>query len=310
MDPIDLALLAPAKQCNQACPRCVITEVFREPVRQFDLGPGDYVRFVSDFVDAGLEVRSASFLGYEPTLPESWPYVEAVFAYAKKTGIRRSLVTNGMLLSKREERLRDLDPHQIAVSFDGASAEVHDQKRGLPGAFETSLASLRRFLRNAPDLANRVEVTSTLFDERNVESLLRMPALLRGLGIRHWLLSLALSRDGDRVEHVAITDARRWLIALVSEARRVGVRPTAVELGTLFDNVDGLHVVRSRSLGRLFRLDPTGAIRTGDELMEIYDPVNVAHWNPKLGSAVDALGLRTPAQPPNETIPRPSLTCS
>ena len=292
MEPISLALLAPARRCNQACPRCAITEVFREPVRRFDLGPDDYVRFVASFVDSGIALRSVGFLGYEPTLPESWPYVEAVFNYARDRGIRRSFVTNGMLLAKRTKSVLTLDPQQIAVSLDGGTAEIHDRWRGLPGAFEASLTSLRRFLDKAPRLVSRVEIASTLHDAATADSLLGLPCLLRQLGIRRWLLSLALTRTGVAISHVT-GDVRQWLAALVREAERHGVRPVAVDLkdGSLFGGIPGLQVVKTGSLERTLRLDPSGGVRTGDALMEAYDHSRVVQWSPEDARALEALRL-------------------
>ena len=48
-----------------------------------------------------------------------------------------------MLLHKHVDRVVRLDPQRIGVSLDGATAEVNGRIRGLPGAFEATVASVR-----------------------------------------------------------------------------------------------------------------------------------------------------------------------
>ena len=108
--PAILTFVAPARRCNQRCPRCYLTEVSHEPVSAIGLSPEDYVRFVSDFVDAAIPILTVNFQGYEVTLPESWPYVEAVFGYAAQHNLPRAFVTNGMLLHKWTDRVLALEP--------------------------------------------------------------------------------------------------------------------------------------------------------------------------------------------------------
>ena len=194
---LSLTLLAPADRCNQACPACFITEVAREPVHRFDLSPEDYAQFVSDFVESEHDIQTVSFAGYEVTLPAAWPYVEAAFSVAIRHGLRRSFITNGMLLSKWTDRIDALDLHQITVSLDGATAAENDRLRGLPGAFGATVRSVTRFAEAAPRFRSRLVVASCLYDDANVASLEEMPRLLASLGIRGWTLS-AVARSSNR----------------------------------------------------------------------------------------------------------------
>ena len=200
--PVEMTFLAPADRCNQSCPACAITEVVGEPVQRFELSPQHYSRFVECFVEAEIPILTVSFQGYEVTLPRSWPYVEAVFRVAQKHGLRRFFVTNGMLLHKWTDRILDLDVGRINVSLDGATSEVNDPIRGLPGAFEATLQSMRTFLSRAPRYRSRLVVGSIVHDETNFRSLFGMPALLRSLGLSRWVLGFGLARIEGRVHPV------------------------------------------------------------------------------------------------------------
>ena len=202
LPPVVLTFLAPAERCNQRCPNCYITEVVDEPVRSFELSPADYARFFDQFVEAGIPILSTKFQGYEVTLPRSWPYLEAVFQRAQALGVRRTFITNGMLLSRWTKRIRALGVSRLSVSLDGASAEINDRFRGLVGAFAATAKSLARFLDEAPEYADRVAVASVLRDEDGDSfcSLVNMPRLLRTLGVGHWVLSVEYGIADDRIK--------------------------------------------------------------------------------------------------------------
>ena len=287
MDPalapsIVATFLAPATQCNQRCPRCAITEVFREPVHEFDLLPEHYVQFLEGFRNAGVPIAMTCFQGYEVTLPRSWPYVEAVFGFAKRHGIRRSFVTNGMLLHKRTDRILDLQPHRIAVSLDGSSAHINDRIRGLAGAFESTVRSLQSFIQAAPDFRQRLAVVSILYPT-NLESLLAMPTLLRRLGVSHWILGFELEAVGTSVRPALSPDTlAKKLKELQTASRKAGL---ACHVGDEFDYLSTARDARSLESHHVsdpdfwFRLDPRGHVRIGHEIAEPWNP-SYRRWDP------------------------------
>ena len=158
----------------------------------------DYARFVECFVEAGIDVRAITFQGYEVTLPASWPYLEATFTVGQRFGLRRSFITNGMLLHKWTNRIVSLAPHRITVSIDGSSSEVNDPIRGIRGAFRATTMSVRRMLGSAPKLGPRLAIASTLFGEENYASLLGVPVLARELGVTRWMVSAAATYEDGK----------------------------------------------------------------------------------------------------------------
>ena len=283
-----LTFLAPAAQCNQHCPQCII-DLAGEPVRDFALEPQDYSRFVEGFVAAGLPVRAVTFQGFEVTLPASWKYLEAVFAVAVRHRIRRSFITNGMLLHKWVERIRALDPHRITVSVDGATPEVNDPIRGLDGAFVATMGSVGKTLAQAPELAARFAVASTLYGDENYESLLSMPTVVGALGIPHWMVSAAATYEGGRHRIAASQEEtlerfQRLEQAAVAAGLRFHVND---ELGQFRSSVRGSAIKRVPEPLRLLRLDPSGGIRAGEDILDAWDENQVRRWDPRKDDPVD-----------------------
>ena len=290
--PVALTFIAPAEQCNQRCPACILDQA-EEPVSRFDLTPGDYVAFVEHFVNSEVPILTLSFQGYEVTLPRSWPYLESVFSLAKRHRMRRSFVTNGMLLARFADRLDDLSPDRIAVSLDGASPPPNDRLRGLPGAFDATTRSVRRFLRAVPRLRDRVIVLSTLYDEENVRSLIEMPRLLRDMGVSQWMVSsgLQMSQDTAAPAH-EIARLRTWFAQLRDAAAEEGVRfHVSDEFGLLErEDREQLSARRVFNLDFLYRLDPTGGIRVGSEILKPWKQSHVRQWHPSSDDAVEVSG--------------------
>ena len=284
--PVVLALLAPAERCNQRCPACIL-EGAGEPVTRFALPPSAYALFLRQFADAKIVVRSVSFQGFEVTLPGSWPYVEATFSTAQRLAIPRSFVTNGMLLHRWTDRIVALEPQRISVSLDGADAETHDPLRGLPGAFEATVASVRRFQAGAPSLTPILAVLSTLVVGRNHRSLLRMPSLLRELGIPRWGVGWQLDyRSGRLDSHAPMVEVTVALAELKDAADEAGIDFHVSDDFGAFDGMDRgrLRARRPFNLDFVYRFDPLGHVRSGREMQGPWS-ADAPRWDP---TGVDA----------------------
>ena len=295
--PALLTFLAPADRCNQRCPACILDQI-ADPVTRFDLEPSHYARFLFQFATAEVPILSVSFLGYEVTLPRSWPFVEAVFGTAKNLGLRRSFVTNGMLLDRWTQRIEELDPQRIMISVDGATPEINDVLRGIRGAFEATFASIRRFLEQAPRFASRLTVNSTVYDHANFCSLLDMPKVVRQSGISQWTISCGLRVENGTAHHVLDTPTLRDWFAQLREAAEAEDLDFHVsdEFGLL--QAEDREPVKARDVFNpdfLYRLDPTGGIRTGLDILRPWDESTVRRWNPGTDDAVQASGYRATA---------------
>ena len=295
--PIALTFLAPADRCNQSCPACIIDRV-GEPTRSFELSPDDYVLIVRQILEADVPILSIAFQGYEVTLPRSWPYVEAVFEEANRHNLRKSFITNGMLLHKWTDRIQTLQPDRITVSLDGADPEINDPIRGLDGAFHATTSSLRRFIEAAPDLRERLKVTSTLFDDANADSLRRMPALLRELGIPLWSITVELHLVNGREQPAQpLPTLQRWIEPLRGAADAGGID---IQITDLFGFLgeDGTETTERKLYGANFlvRVEPAGFVRVGEEIIEAFDPENARRFHPGAQHILDVIDYRPRAE--------------
>ena len=297
--PALLTFLAPAERCNQRCPACLL-EAMGEPITDFALGPADYARFLRQFLNAKVPVLSVAFQGYEVTLPASWPYVESVFEVAKDHDVRRGFVTNGMLLHKWTDRLLALDPQHVTISLDGACPEENDRLRGLTGAFDATVRSVRRTLAQAPRFAERMVVASTVYDEANMRSLLEMPTLLQKLNVHRWAVGWALKKDGDVARSVHDRNVVfQWLSALKDAADKADILfHTADDFGMLGES--DRQALRARSVYNrsfLYRLDPRGYVRTGESLLDGWSAEKAQRWDPATDDAVEVVDYWAKAEP-------------
>ncbi len=191
-----LTFVIPAFEgCNLACPYCYIDQRGEDDL-QNTLWAGDYSQFVRQ-VMSSRPVASVCIQGYEPLLPDTFPYTRVILATGKWLGIPTSIVTNGTYLAERVEELRVLAPARLSVSLDAANAETHDRQRGKVGAFEATVDGLRKAAPVLPATTELV-VTSVLIPKRR-RQLDAMPALLKELGVKRWVVTALLRvRDDNK----------------------------------------------------------------------------------------------------------------
>ena len=131
---IAVTFVVPAPNgCNLACSFCAIRARGEARPEDDRIGQDDYVAFLRAAA-ANYQVGVASVQGYEPLLPESWSYTQAILETARELGLRTALVTNGTNLRQYADQLRALGLDSLTVSVDSADPQEHPdtgfQKRG------------------------------------------------------------------------------------------------------------------------------------------------------------------------------------
>jgi MoaA/NifB/PqqE/SkfB family radical SAM enzyme len=289
--------------CNLKCSFCLIRQ--RQEITETHLLPKDLVRFIREAAQQA-PIFALALQGYEPLLPESLPYTQAILGTGQFLNLPTTLVTNGVGLVDSVDLLRTLSPTKIAISLDATKADIHDRIRGVAGAWSATVAGIRR-ARDVLAPQTRLAVASVLMPTRR-HYLDGMPALLREIGIDRWIVSplLRVSNDkaGGLVSHR--TELFRDLLLLHTEAGRAGIRLTIDDefglLGhdtacTLLPSLQALHVRRLPPNVELFRLTPGGQCSAGiDVLKQIAS--DTPRWRPGAMHAGDFLEmLRTRAEP-------------
>lgn len=116
-------------ECQAHCLHCYASSPRPLPN---ELTTAELKALIDEIVAMG--VFNITFSGGEPTLRKD---LEELISYTADQSLKPVLITNGALLDKKMiERLTAAGLLGIQISLDGATAEVHDHFRGLPGLFD------------------------------------------------------------------------------------------------------------------------------------------------------------------------------
>ncbi|MEE8469166.1 MAG: PqqD family peptide modification chaperone [Planctomycetota bacterium] len=162
--------------CNLRCTQCYADSFGPLKSKTGELTTGE-LRSLLEEIKA-LGAHTVTFSGGEPLLrPDMLELVE----YAGETlGLRVKMNSNGTLLLAPGtiERLVPVLA-ELQVSFDGATAEIHDAVRG-KGSFESSKRGIRAFLEAGGE--HNLLLNMTLM-RANIETAHDLPVLAKALGV-------------------------------------------------------------------------------------------------------------------------------
>lgn len=290
---VAVTFVVPAENgCNMSCSFCAIRARAEAKPGQTVVGIVDYVAFLRASAQ-NYNVGVVSLQGYEPLLPESWAYTDAILRAANELGLRTALVTNGSYLADRAAALRDLGLGSLSVSIDAATAEVHDRSRGTPGALAMTVRGLRAAIDRG--LADRITIASVM--QRGRADLLDgMPEFVAGLGLKRWVVTPVQSfgRVGGTVDTASyiLGEGKRLYIASIDAGIDFELDD---ELEALLCESEEDHavvaVLRERRVQRadqIIRLSPSGAVSRGAEIRRRVSEAN-ARWNPRVEEACHLL---------------------
>lgn len=182
--------------CNAGCSMCS----FAFSRSQYRFGIAELRHVLNSARREGIEF--VRFTGGEPLIHTD---ILEMIKLVSSFGMRPSIITNGGLLAKRVDALRDAGLEQVIVSIDGAAAATHDSIRQLSGLF--SLA--KRGLQNAIELGLWSRV-NTVCGPSNFKEMPSLQDLLTEMGVKQWeLSSLKLERrldysDSDRKDILTV----------------------------------------------------------------------------------------------------------
>jgi len=290
-----LTFVVPAPDgCNLKCAFCLIRQ--RREITETRLRPDDLARFIREAAERS-PIFALAIQGYEPLLPESLPYTQAILATGRFLGLPTSMVTNGVRLVEALDLLKALSPSKIAISLDAASAEIHDRIRRVPGAWAATVGGIKRAV-EALAPRTRLAVESVLLPTKR-HYLDAMPARLREIGIDRWIINplLRVGRDQSGGPVSDRASLYRDLLILQEAASQAGIRLTVDdEFGKLGHEAastwqPSLRTLHVRSLPRsveIFRLAPSGQCSTGDDILRQVSS-ETPRWQPGAIHAGDFL---------------------
>ncbi|MEM3696330.1 MAG: radical SAM protein [Candidatus Bathyarchaeia archaeon] len=126
---------------------------------------------------AGIGLPALSFSGGEPLARKDF---FELAAYAKKRIGYVSIASNGTLITKdNARRIKDVGIDYAEISIDGATPSVHDEFRGIPGAFERAMEGVKNCVEAGVDTC-----IATTIHRDNLSELGKLIELSKQLGVR------------------------------------------------------------------------------------------------------------------------------
>ena len=173
-------------RCNLRCLHCGASA---GRARADELSTAEALDLAAEL--AALPTGEVTLMGGELLLRPDWVQVAQVL---RDGGTQVVIFTNATLVTPEHiTQMVSLEPRTIGTSLDGGCAAAHDRIRGVPGAFDRTLAAIDRL----QEAGLRVGVITTL-TRRNLFQLPALARMFAGRGI-HWQVQVA-SAGGDRLE--------------------------------------------------------------------------------------------------------------
>jgi len=167
-------------KCNLRCKHCYEDAGVLSKGLPDELTREEKIKTMEEICE--LNIPTFAFAGGEPLLdPVFWELAEI----GKKAGLYMSINTNGTLITEEvAERLKDIGFAYYGVSLDGSTAEVHDNFRGVNGAFEKALRGIKNLIKVGE--ADKVCISYTVARENSIlrNEIPKMLKLRDELGIR------------------------------------------------------------------------------------------------------------------------------
>ncbi len=147
------------RRCNLKCQHCYMSS--QDIDYPGELSHAEGLAFLDDLASTGVPV--VLFSGGEPL---KRPDAPELIARCRQLGMRATLSTNGTLITpEMARRLKELDLSYVGISLDAADAAVHDEFRGVTGAFEATLQGIRNCQEAGLKVGLRFTVTALNVDE-------------------------------------------------------------------------------------------------------------------------------------------------
>ncbi len=160
--------------CNLKCKHCYEDAGSHRPELTTDQA-FDTIDNLSRIANVGIP--ALSFSGGEPLLRKDF---FEVAEYARKKIPYIAIATNGTLLTKdNTRRLKEVGIDYVEISLDGASKDVHEKFRGVPGCFEKTMEGIYNSVN-----ANLDTCIATTAHKENLDEIPKLIELTQELGVR------------------------------------------------------------------------------------------------------------------------------
>ncbi|OGS81549.1 MAG: pyrroloquinoline quinone biosynthesis protein PqqE [Gallionellales bacterium GWA2_55_18] len=210
-DANDLFLLAInlTKRCNLACAHCYMDAKTMQQGDKNELTTNEVRGLLDDIAERSTETMVV-LTGGEPLMRGD---LEELVAHGTKRGLAMVVGTNGVALTeKRVQSLKAAGAMGVGISVDSLDPEKHDAFRGLPGAWEKTMAGIESCKRY--DLPFQIHFSVT---EANADEVSSMIDFARATGARVLnVFFLVCTGRGESMSDISPITYERVLSQLVA----------------------------------------------------------------------------------------------
>ncbi len=175
---------------------------------------------VIDVIFKQAKVPSISFTGGEPTMRRK--ELKESIRYARKTGMRVNLITNGTLIDERYcQELVDCGLDSVQISIEGVTPDTHDLIVGQPGAFERSIHAVGLFKNSGIHVH-----TNTTLNRLNMEESFQLPEFVHNLGLDRFSMNLIIPAGSSVFNKelvIPYSEAGPIIQKIHTESRKTGI---------------------------------------------------------------------------------------
>ena len=220
------------RTCNLKCSHCyTASESIKYPD---ELSTEQCKTVLNDLAE--FKVPAVLFSGGEPLVR---PDVYELAAYARQLGLHVVLSTNGTLIDRQAaEKLKELQFAYVGISLDSAVPAVHDEFRGVEGAFERTM----RGFRHCVEVGQKVGLRLTL-TRHTAQNLDKLFDLIEREGIdRACFYHLCPAGRGKDLMALEPEVARRAVDTIITRTQDMLSRGRRVEILTVDNHCDGVYL--------------------------------------------------------------------
>ena len=276
LTPRPVVVWALTKACNLRCVHCYASAT--PGPANGELTHAEGRALLDDLASFG--VPAVLFSGGEPLVR---PDALDLIRHARSLGLSCTLSTNGLLIDDaKADELAAAGLKYAGISIDGVESR-HDKLRGQLGAFQGSLAAIRRCRQRGIKVGVRFTVHAlNVMDMDDVIDLCLEEGVER-LCVYH----LAYAGRGGKMQRVDLTgpETRRVVDRIFARSRAAHAAGTPLEVLTVGNHADAAYLLMAlerqdpaRAADVRRKLEGTGGNRSGCNIASI-DPIGNVHYD-------------------------------
>lgn len=225
------------EECNLACKHCWVTAKLSNEVRSKTVSFEMYKRFIEQAIPLGLGYVKIS--GGEAFLRRDDVLNTIKFTHEKKIATR--IETNGTLIDEEVARTIADTKTAISISLDGATKEVHEAMRLVPGCFDESMKGIE--LLKKYDVPIEIIMSVYKDNEHDLINMIKLVSKIRRgrIKINPVLGSGRGQKMGGRGECLSASELYEFVKRVETEYIKYGV-PILVSSEPAFHSLD--YIVR------------------------------------------------------------------